>query len=110
MAEPTRRSTSPASVNDKRSEIYARLMDAQERIARRLYERGVSHENVLEALDAVDEQLPDDARREDLYLSALACYVAALGGRVEVRAVFDGDEILVREEPSSPGEPPAAGG
>ena len=38
-------------------------------------------------------------RREDMCLVALARYVGALGGRIEVRAVFDGDEILVRREP-----------
>ena len=52
------------------------------------------------ALDAVDEGLSDPQRREDLYLAALARYVAALGGRVEVRAVFDGEEILVRQDPA----------
>jgi hypothetical protein len=83
-------------VNAMRVEIYRRLMDAQERIAQVLYRRGVSHDDVLAALDAVDEKISDDQRREDLYLSALAHYVAALGGRIEVRAVFGDDEILVR--------------
>jgi hypothetical protein len=39
---------------------------------------------------------PTTKRREDLDLSALAHYVAALGGRIEIRAVFGDDEILVR--------------
>jgi hypothetical protein len=82
-----------------RAAIYERLMEAQERIAHALYKRGVSHEVVSEALDAVDERLPDPERREDLYLSALALYVEALGGRLEVRAVFGDDVILVRQEP-----------
>ncbi len=86
-------------MNEKRAEIYARLMEAQERIAHRLYERGVSHDLVLTALDAVDERLSEDERRDDLYVSALAHYVEALGGRLEIRAVVGDDEILVRQEP-----------
>jgi hypothetical protein len=74
-------------------------MEAQELIAHALYQRGVSHDTGLAALDAVDERLSDDERREDLYLSALASYVEALGGRLEVRAVVGDDAILVRREP-----------
>lgn len=86
-------------VDDVRAELYARLMEAQERIAHVLYERGVSHDSVLAALDSVDERLTIGQRREDLYVAALAQYVAALGGRLEVRAVFGRDEIVVRREP-----------
>ena len=102
MAEPRRAGTNHDSeepVNETRAQIYARLMDAQELIAQRLYRRGVRDESVLEALDVIDEQLSDAERREDLYLAALARYVAALGGRLEVRAVFHSEEILVRREP-----------
>jgi hypothetical protein len=74
-------------------------MDAQELVARRLYERGVSHDVVVAALDAVDEKLSDDQRREDLYLSALGHYADSLGGRVEVRVVVGEEAILVRREP-----------
>lgn len=101
MADPTRDPTNhelEESVTEKRAQIYARLMEAQEQIAQRLYRQGVGHETVLEALDAVDEQLSEAERREDLYLAALARYVVALGGRLEVRAVFDGEEIVVRQE------------
>jgi hypothetical protein len=82
-----------------RAEIYERLMEAQERIAHQLYKRGVSNEVVVGALDAVDERLSEEQRRDDLYLSALAHYVEALGGRLELRAVFGDEEILVRQEP-----------
>jgi hypothetical protein len=86
-------------VNAMRAQLYAHLMDAQEEIAHALYKRGVSHDVVLAALDSVDEHLSEDRRREDLYLSALAQYVDALGGRLEVRAVFGDEEIVVRREP-----------
>lgn len=102
MSEPTRswkKVLSEEPVNPMRAELYARLMEAQERIAQTLYARGVSHTEVLAALDAVDERLPANQRREDLYLAALAQYVSALGGRLEVRAVFGEEEILVRQDP-----------
>jgi hypothetical protein len=90
-------------MNEMRAEIYRRLMEAQERIAHALYTRGVSHDDVLAALDAVDEEMSEDQRREDLYLSVLEHYVEALGGRLEVRAVFNKDEILVRRAPDKGG-------
>jgi hypothetical protein len=58
-----------------------------------------SDEQVLAALDGVDERMTEDERSEDLYLSALEHYVAALGGRLEVTAVFGQDEIVVRRLP-----------
>lgn len=111
MSDPTRSGKSVPSeepVNEMRAQIYERLMEAQEQIAHRLYKRGVSHDVVLAALDAVDENLSEDQRREDLYLSALAQYVEALGGRLEVRAVFADEEILVRREPGEPRERPSS--
>ena len=103
MAEPThgrKNDHREEPVNETRARLYARLMDAQDQIAVRLYQRGVSDRAVQDALDVVDEELSDADRREDLYLAALARYVAALGGRIEVRAVFEGEEILVRREPA----------
>jgi hypothetical protein len=82
-----------------RAAIYQRLMEARERIARARYERGVHDAVVQTALDRADEMLSDDERREDLYLSALAHYIEALGGTLEVRAVFDGEEIVVLPAP-----------
>lgn len=86
-------------VNEARARLYARLMEAQEQIAHSLYRRGTSHEEILDALDAVDERLSEDERREDLYLSALDHYLNALGGRLDVRAIFGDDEVVVRRGP-----------
>jgi len=87
-------------VNEMRAGIYERLMKAQEQIARAQYTRGAGHEAVVAALDTADERLSEDERREDLYLSALALYVEALGGRLEVRAVFGDESVLVRRQPA----------
>jgi hypothetical protein len=105
LSEPTRSGKNAQSaepVNSLRAQLYAQLMDAQEEIAHALYKRGVNHDLVLAALDSVDERLSEETRREDLYLSALSHYVEALGGRLEVRAVFGDEEIVVRREPDEP--------
>jgi hypothetical protein len=86
-----------------RAQLYAQLMEAQEDIAHALYKRGVSNDVVQAALDSVDERLSEDQRREDLYLSALAHYVEALGGRLEVRVMLGDEEIVVRREPDETG-------
>jgi hypothetical protein len=98
VSEPTRRwkeVLADQPVNETRVEIYKRLMEAQELVAHALYRRGVSDAAVQEALDTADETLSEDERREDLYLSALSRYVETLGGRLEVRAVFDDEEIVL---------------
>ena len=89
------------SVSASRAEIYERVMEAQERIARALYKRGASDASVQAALDAVDERLTEAERREDLYLSSLSHYLEALGGQLEVRAVFADDAIVVRRHPTA---------
>ena len=90
MAEPTPRGPSAASqpMTRSRADVYARLMEAQELVAQHRYRRGVADATIEAALDAIDERLADDARREDLYLAALAVYVEELGGALELRAVF----------------------
>jgi hypothetical protein len=105
VSQPTRSwkdVLSDEPVNRMRAEIYERLMEAQERIAHALYARGVKHKVVRAALDTADERLSDTERREDLYLSALRHYVEALGGRLEVRALFGDEAIVVRCEPDAP--------
>ncbi len=103
MSDPTRSwkdVLADEPVNSMRAEIYERLMEAQERIAHARYKQGVEDTVVQAALDTADERLSEDERREDLYISALARYVEALGGRLEVRAVFGDEAIVVRREPA----------
>jgi hypothetical protein len=85
-------------VNETRVGLYERLMEAQERIAHARYAHGATHESVLAALDAAETEPSDAERREDLYLSSLAAYVRALGGHLEIRAVFPDDSIVVRRD------------
>jgi hypothetical protein len=61
----------------------------------------VDHATVEAALDRIDEKMSEAERREDLYLSTLTYYVEALDGRLEVRAVFGDEAVVVRREPAS---------
>jgi hypothetical protein len=102
LSKPTRSwkdVISEKPVNEARAGLYEHVMEAQHRIAQTRYSQGVGNEIVLSALDEADERLSDDERREDLYLSLLGHYVTALGGRLEVRAVFGDQEIVVRRMP-----------
>jgi hypothetical protein len=83
-----------------RASIYRQLLEAEEQIAHARYRAGVAHDAVEAALDSVDERMSEAERREDLYLSALKYYVEALGGRLEVRAVFGDEAVVVRREPA----------
>ena len=102
MSESTRRwqdAIADQPVDEERTRLYERLIDAQQRIAHPRYRTGVSNEAVRAALDTADEKLSEAELRDDLYLSALGYYVEALGGRLEVRAVFSDEEIVVRRYP-----------
>lgn len=87
-------------LNEARVATYERLMEAQELIAEARSRRGVSQARIEEALAACELDDPEVESEDDLYLHTLARYVAALGGRLEVQAVFP-DEIvnLVRDSP-----------
>ena len=81
-------------MNEARVRLHERLMESEEQIAHARYERGVSDDALLQAMDAADASLSPDERRENLYLSALSAYVQALGGHLELHAVFP-DQIIV---------------
>lgn len=103
MSEPTRSwkdVLSDEPVNQARAAIYERLMDAQERIAQARQNVGVNHAVISVALDKADEELSDDDRREDLYVSSLAHFIRALGGQLEVRALFPDQAVVIRREPN----------
>ena len=75
-------------LNEKRVETYRRLMDAEARLEDARRRRGV-------------EETTLDASEDDDYLSTLARYVAALGGHLEVQAVFPEERITLLRQPDS---------
>jgi hypothetical protein len=86
---------SELALNEAHVDTYRRLMAAQLQIAELLLRRGlVTEEQLDEALATA--QVDDSGVEEgELNLSALARYVAVLGGHLEVRAVFREETVTV---------------
>lgn len=55
--------------------------------------RGLTQEKLAEALSVSQSNVARIEHREDHYLSTLSEYIAALGGRLELVAVFPGERI-----------------
>jgi hypothetical protein len=89
----------PEPVNDQRDITLQRLMDAEVALDTRRARLGLPESLLADLLDELEPESGEPV--EDLYLRTIARYVAALGGRLEVSAVF-GDETvpLLRLPPS----------
>ena len=57
--------------------------------------RGKTQREVAETLDVSQANISRIEHEDDLYLSTLSNYVAALGGRLELRAVFPDEAIEI---------------
>ena len=84
-------------LNEARVAMYGRLMEAEDRLEAVRRRRGVSETALGDALEASESAGAGD-RHEDVYLDALTRYVAALGGHLEVRAVFTDETITLLSE------------
>lgn len=86
-SDPERR----ARIEQREQAIEAELTISQLRAA-----RGVTQEGVAEKMHVTQSNVSHFERNPNIFLRSLASYVEALGGRLEVRAVFpDQDVILV---------------
>jgi predicted transcriptional regulator len=65
-----------------------RAMDDVLRLAELRHELHLAQEELARALDVSQSNVSRIERAEDLYLSTLRGYVEALGGRLEINAVF----------------------
>lgn len=83
-------------LNETQMATYKRLMEAEVRLDDVRRRRGVSDTALGDVLDASEE-----GSAEDIYLSTLARYVAALGGHLEVQAVFPEERITLLRQPDS---------
>ena len=86
-------------LNERRVAAYRRLMDAELRLTEARRRRGVSQATIAEALEVSQPNVSRIEQEEDVYLSTLARYVAALGGHLEVLAVFDDETVTLLREP-----------
>jgi hypothetical protein len=87
------------ALNEQRVAMYGRLMEAEERLEPVRQRRGVSDTALGDAIEA-SESAHDGDRHDDVYLDALTRYVAALGGHLEIRAVFPEETITLLREPA----------
>jgi DNA-binding XRE family transcriptional regulator len=62
--------------------------------------RGVSQATIAAALEVSQPNVSRIEQEDDVYLSTLARYVAALGGHLEVRAVFPEETITLLRDPA----------
>lgn len=98
------------ALNEGRVAVWERLLEDEELLARVVARRGAGEDAIDGALTERDLDALDAIGDEDLYLAALSAYVTALGGHVEVVAVFPDETVTVRrvDGPSPPAAPPAA--
>ena len=80
----------PADQEEAAAEGRRALRDALG-LARIRSERQVTQVELAARLDRSQGNISELERRSDVYLSSLREYVEALGGELEVNAVFDGD-------------------
>jgi len=98
-----------------RTRKFRELLDVmpasrREKIARRVKEtlaampleelrraRQMTQERLAETLGVNQSEVSKIEHRADLYLSTLSEYVEALGGRLEIRAVFPGREVRISQ-------------
>jgi transcriptional regulator with XRE-family HTH domain len=88
-------------LNEERVAAYKRLMDAEIRLSELRGRRGLSQSAVADALSVSQPNVSRIEQEDDVYLSTLARYVEALGGHLEVRAVFPDETITLFREPDS---------
>ena len=60
--------------------------------------RELTQENLAKILDVNQSEISKIERRTDMYVSTLASYVQAMGGALEIRAVFpDGGAVKITQ-------------
>ena len=88
-------------VNEDHVAAYGLLDEAERSFYAARQRRGFTDAMMAEALGVEEEDAWSvEAEDGDLFLAALARHVAAAGGRLELRAVFEDEEVLLLREPS----------
>ena len=88
-------------LSEKRMDTYQRLMDAEGRLDHVRRRRGLREAAMADALDAVEGGGDQVEPEDDLYLRTITRYVIALGGHIEVVAVFAEGTVTLLSEPAS---------
>jgi hypothetical protein len=90
-----------SALNEDRVTRYGRLGEIEERLCALAGRRGVSAARLAEALGVAPGDAWTVSDEDGLYVFALARHVAALGGHLELRAVFDDEQVLLLREPAA---------
>lgn len=86
-------------LREQRIDTYKRLMDAEVLLDDMREDRGLPETLMADVLDSIEGGGPRIEPQEDLYLRTLSRYVAELGGRLEVAAVFPDQTVTLLREP-----------
>lgn len=88
-----------------------RAMDVVRELAQMREERGATQDEVAAGLGTSQPNVSRIEHEEDIFLSTLRDYIGALGGRLEVRAIFpDGQAVdLTPTHPAAVSEPAPTG-
>jgi DNA-binding XRE family transcriptional regulator len=91
-------------IDDEQSALYDRIVEAEVRLGamdlgalRRT--RGVSQSTVADGLDVSQPNISRIEQEDDVRLSTLSRYIAAIGGRLEVTAVFPDGRVDLLPDP-----------
>lgn len=95
-ADPERRTR----IEQREQAIEAELTISQLRES-----RGVTQENVAEKMNVTQSNVSHFERNPNIFLRSLASYIEALGGRLEIRAVFP-DQIVTLAIPGTQQQQP----
>lgn len=68
-------------------------MEAQHLIANTRTRNGVTDAEIDRALEACEPANPESLSHDELYFGTLARFVTALGGRLDVAAVFGNEKV-----------------
>jgi transcriptional regulator with XRE-family HTH domain len=87
---------SPAA--KQRSEREFRRMIEEMPLNKLRNARNLTQQNLAKALNVNQSEISKIESRADVYVSTLASYVEAMGGKLEIRAVFrDGATVMINQ-------------
>lgn len=80
------------------SEQEARRIIAEMPLNKLRSARNLTQQTLAKALDVSQSEISKIENRTDVYVSTLASYLEAMGGELEIRAVFqDGTEVKINQ-------------
>jgi DNA-binding XRE family transcriptional regulator len=81
-----------------RSEALAKKMIEEMPLQKLRAARDLTQESLAKVLEVSQSEISKIEKRTDMYVSTLASYVQAMGGTLEVRAIFpDGETVRINQ-------------